>query len=321
MSLHNRRRGHRKPAPNHDERAQLLPLLALSATLVWPSLAFSFVRTETCIDDDPGSSFACDANEQPKVIAWNTACVTYRLHESIDPDGEIGTAIKAAFDAWSQVSCSYLDLQFAGTTDQNVVGFDRKFGGDGNFNISIIRSDWGGRPNRTVALTSVSYGIQSGEIFDADIEFNDEFFDFGVIDDSSVTSPVMDWGNVATHEVGHLVGLDHASSKTLVGTQPVSDTTMFIQTFAGETKRRTLAEDDIAGICDAYPIADAPAGQCPTPTPDYTKSPDGFQPGRPFSGDSGCGCSATQKKSPSAWTVAWLLALLTLRQRRKIGTS
>jgi hypothetical protein len=57
----------------------------------------------------------------------------------------------------------------------------------------------------------------------------------------------IDVQNVATHELGHwLTLLDLCGGGD-------SDKTMYGYTYAGETKKRTLDSDDIAGINYIYP--------------------------------------------------------------------
>src|SRR5690606_35595408 len=48
---------------------------------------------------------------------------------------------------------------------------------------------------------------------------------------------------IATHEIGHNLGLDHSNHQ---------DATMFYA-YSGGTGSRTLASDDIAGVCALYP--------------------------------------------------------------------
>lgn len=52
-----------------------------------------------------------------------------------------------------------------------------------------------------------------------------------------------DIGQVFTHELGHLLGLDHSN---------VSGATMWSGSAKGETYKRTIEEDDKAGIRDLY---------------------------------------------------------------------
>jgi hypothetical protein len=94
-----------------------------------------------------------------------------------------------------------------------------------------------------------------------------------------------DLQNTLTHEAGHLVGLAHpcgdAGEMACAANDP---RTMAPTTFVGETQKRTLSADDIAGVCAIYP---PPSGGC------------------------GCGGSGTG-------AGALLLALLALRPRRAV---
>lgn len=56
----------------------------------------------------------------------------------------------------------------------------------------------------------------------------------------------MDFENIATHELGHSVGLDD------LYTSGCSEETMYGYATEGETKKRTLEAGDIAGVADLY---------------------------------------------------------------------
>ncbi|MBA7681586.1 hypothetical protein ES703_89926 [subsurface metagenome] len=71
--------------------------------------------------------------------------------------------------------------------------------------------------------------------------FDDVDFDWGIADENK-----MDFENIATHELGHAVGLgDLYDSKC-------SEQTMYGYASNGETKKRTLESGDIAGIQSLY---------------------------------------------------------------------
>jgi hypothetical protein len=59
--------------------------------------------------------------------------------------------------------------------------------------------------------------------------------------------PVMDLQNIATHELGHAVGLDDIYTSTC------SEVTMYGYSTYMETKKRTLEQPDIKGISGIYP--------------------------------------------------------------------
>jgi hypothetical protein len=146
-----------------------------------------------------------------------------------------------------------------------------------------------------VALTSVLYDPETGRILDADIELNGWDGAGGALPASgpqhgwyftcgdAATSPCTSYGqgdcrfmdlrNTVTHEVGHFIGLNHAAAGT----------TMFAQTNAGETSKRTLSPDDVAGVCAIYPDQ---------------------------GGDGGCGCGS----GGAAGTLALAVAALALRR-------
>jgi hypothetical protein len=133
-------------------------------------------------------------------------------------------------------------------------------------------ADWG-----IVALTSVLYDPGTGRIMDADIEVNGwDGVDSGSVfgspprhgwyftcaDPAVVTTQCSSYGedgcafidlqNTVTHEVGHFVGLAH-TPKHAPGAPEDSWSTMEPTTAAGETWKRSLSPDDVAGVCAIYP--------------------------------------------------------------------
>ncbi len=164
-----------------------------------------------------------------------------------------------------------------------------------------------------VALTSVLYDPETGRIVDADIEVNG--WD-GQGTGTSLSGPsgpphgwyftcdkqggwpqcttygqagcyYLDLQNTLTHEVGHFIGLAHPCEGKSC-TQALEPVTMFPLTAPGDLEKRTLHEDDIAGLCTIYPAE---------------------------RGGSGCASGG------APGTIAALLAVLALRPRRRAAGS
>jgi hypothetical protein len=129
-----------------------------------------------------------------------------------------------------------------------------------------------------LAFTWDTANKTTGQIYDADIEVN--LFDFQWAD--VVADPArgnaMDLQNALTHEMGHFIGLDHTCYSPLspnTTTPPidstgtpvpdcsaappdVQETTMYPSAMPGDTQKRSLAADDLAGLCGIYPIDHPP---------------------------------------------------------------
>lgn len=80
------------------------------------------------------------------------------------------------------------------------------------------------------------------EIVEFDVLF-DTNYDWG---DATVDPTVMDLQNIATHEIGHGVGLDDIYESAC------SEVTMYGYSTSGETKKRTLEAPDITGVQKLY---------------------------------------------------------------------
>jgi len=126
----------------------------------------------------------------------------------------------------------------------------------GNVNVLTFRDDyWPHEGNQNaLALTTVSFDVNTAEIFDADIEVNS--FD-RVLTTTQTTS---DWDllSVLTHEAGHVLGMAHSGAVDSRGDRATMTATVEI----GSTSFRSLTDDDVSGICAAYPPTDEPAESC-----------------------------------------------------------
>lgn len=108
-----------------------------------------------------------------------------------------------------------------------------------------------------LAVTSSFHDPTTGEILDADIEFNAARFRFTATADEGPTCVppnyegcvYYDLENTMTHELGHFVGLDHVGSL---------GSTMNPQAAPGETDKRSIDPDSQQFLCDAYPPGQYP---------------------------------------------------------------
>ncbi len=179
-------------------------------------------------------------------------------------------ALQRSFDTWEAVECSHIAFRQEAPSGARSVGFDED---DGRDNLILFRSElcaevvsrndpcWddGDCANEhdcwafgdgVIAVTTTSFRQDTGEILDADIEFNEGSFLFTVADGAPCARGETegcvstDVGNTATHEIGHLLGLDHSR---------VPGSTMFASAPLGEVAKRDLSTDDIEGLCSIYP--------------------------------------------------------------------
>jgi hypothetical protein len=218
--------------------------------------ARAYCRTSSCGDAGTGARCVPAApSDCGKVLAWPTPCVSFSMQE--DASREIGieqaTAIATkAFAAWTSAACPdgrpRIEIDDLGPVACDEHEYNQHAG---NANIILFRED--GWPHVGVgdalALTTVTYNVDTGAIYDADMEINatDATFSTG---DTGVT---FDLQSILTHEAGHFLGLSHSTDL---------DATMFADYVPGSTSLRTLDPDDVAAICAAYPPGPAIPSSC-----------------------------------------------------------
>ncbi|MGZ6162648.1 MAG: myxosortase-dependent metalloprotease, MXAN_2677/MXAN_2678 family [Myxococcaceae bacterium] len=101
----------------------------------------------------------------------------------------------------------------------------------------------------TLAITTTTYNVRTGRLYDADLEMNAFAHTFTTVDAPPCTSlgetgcVATDVQNTVTHELGHALGLDHA---------PDSRSTMFAGASLGEISKRVLDDGSVEFVCTVY---------------------------------------------------------------------
>ncbi|MEM7679113.1 MAG: matrixin family metalloprotease [Myxococcota bacterium] len=261
--------------------------LVLAAVLIAAPLSSSEAFECTVISDTDDTT-----------LVWNTRTIPWVLDRGVLQGALNGSAaeaeVRASFDAWNAVTCSDLNFVFNGLVDGVTAGFGD--GGPETNAVVWVESGWP-HDEMAIAVTTSAFNTRTGEIVDADIEMNGQAFGFTRVGAScNRRGNTMDIANTLTHEVGHVFGLEHPPNEARF-----AQSTMFASAPVCETQKRTLAQDDIDGICFIYPTG-AATQRC--------SGPDTFDDDEPS------GCAHTRLSSPSSgW--AWLaISALVLWRRR-----
>jgi hypothetical protein len=264
--------------PTLSRSALLLPICLLVALSPAPSSAYVPSTTK----------------ETGTRLRWTKSnCVYLRTNargsDNIK-DGSDVAAVKKAIKNWADAirTCSYLKFLVLEDKDDAKPSFTRN--GCNENVVYWVEAGW--KSNRkfdpmAAAITTVFFvekkgDSRDGRILDADMELNGEFFTWS----SNGGAGKTDIDNTVTHELGHVMGLDHPcydpnstlprpkdsegnavpDCSTVIGSSKpeyltIRDSTMYNFAEPGETKKRSPEADDIKGICNFYPTASDP-GTC-----------------------------------------------------------
>jgi hypothetical protein len=265
-------------------------LYLVTAVLLAAAPLHAFQR-ETTNDDDCTEAPGVNCGHKGTPLAWKVAPVTFAVNS--DASGlafaDVSAAVRSAFSTWQSASSDKITFSFGG---QSHAGTD---GNDGQNTVHFVHL--GSHAADTFAQSILTYDSRTGEIFDVDIELNaDE--PFAILPDGEMDpfDPQVDVRAVATHEVGHLLGLAHENrfGSTVV---------MFFSDTSGNTTHRSLTSDDRSGVRAIYPT-----------TVGLTNSGSG---GGGSGGGGGGGCRLDPEATPFAsWPVVALLAPLAFLRKR-----
>jgi MYXO-CTERM domain-containing protein len=303
-------------------------LLAVAAVLGTPSAASAFCRTFSC--DPSKTTCPLDPKNKDCIIGgkplyWPVSCVGFALNQDAAKSQGISyekfeqVAI-TAFATWQNVQCSgnaHPSLQFSNlgpaACDRHEYNDEGKAAdgspttpAQGNANLIVFRETkwpYAGTSN-TLALTTLTFNVDTGEIYDADMEIN------AVKSDNALTvgdkDVKIDLLSVVTHEAGHFIGVAHS---------PDADATMNAHYESGSTGLRDLSADDRAAICSIYPPNRQGLPACDA-TPRH-----GYASDCSVQLEDSSTCSATPgRAAPAGTSAAALLAIagsVALRRRRR----
>ena len=218
--------------------------LAGCAALAGEREGEAFCRSTTCSGECPRDEDGCKTTGEK--LFWASKCVGFSLQEDGTanlPMEQVRPVIEQGFLAWTDLPCDVGAASIAFAPLDDVACRKAEYDPEGpNANVVLFQDtkwDYSGAENN-LAKTTVTYDTDTGEIFDADIEINFAFNELTVGDDAIV----FDLGSLVTHEIGHFIGLDHT---------PDPLATMFAGYEEGSAIQRTLEDDDLAGVCAAYP--------------------------------------------------------------------
>ncbi len=259
----------------------------------------------------------CDEADGEKLLAWRRSCMSYYLHQDGARDlerAEVEAALQRSFDSWNAVDCGGGRMAAPRTrlgTEPTQMSTPEFVPGGGNANSIAFVDDWSARGNASsaYALTTTWFSTRTGEIFDADMEINQQNWQWTICPDAGCADGRVDLENTITHEAGHFLGLAHTGGGSGTGDD---QSTMWACAPAGEVLKRDLSTDDIEGICAIYPEGQLDDSCDYEPIGGFDPVPRVLRPG------SGC-CGATPA-APNRVHGLWLgLALILYRRRARKG--
>lgn len=172
---------------------------------------------------------------------WGTLAVSFHVNP-VNADVSSNAAISAlqgGMETWNTQSGTGFRFTYAGQTSTTATGYDNK-------NVILFRNE-----SKGSTIASTYSWSSNGVLVDSDIVFWDGGYTF--FTGSSGCSSGAYIEDIAAHELGHAMGLQHSTA---------TDATMYGNYPRCSQALRTLAADDIAGAkklyADGAGTADAP---------------------------------------------------------------
>lgn len=169
-------------------------------------------------------------------VKWKSLPVNYAINPS-NPQGLaesfVTSAISSGAETWDDATTAEL------FNNAYSIDYSAQYGVQ-DFKNSIAFSDYG--DSNVIAVTSVWYSRATKQIVEFDQLYNTRF----AWGDATVDSSKMDLQNIATHELGHAVGLSDIYSTSCTAV------TMYGYSSNGETSKRTLEQPDTTGLQKMY---------------------------------------------------------------------
>ena len=264
-------------------------LAVLVATLAAPSAAHAFCRASAC-DNSVGEGSICKPKQGTdcgKPLKWKRDCVGIAVQKDASakvPYPEAKGTVRAAFAEWEKAGCGEsgpgFHVEILNKVECGKVEYNRE---GANVNVLVFRDEaWPHDDDgvHNIALTTVTFDVDTAEIYDADIEVNTFKFDLTVSNEPEATDK--DFLAVLTHEAGHFLGLAHSEEPGATMNAVYNDAEPFAF--------RSIEADDQLAVCDAYPPREL--GEC-NPIPRH-----GFS-GACMDGQTETGCAIARTPAPS----------------------
>jgi MYXO-CTERM domain-containing protein len=232
-----------------------LAALGVASILSAAADASAFCRTTTSQVPAGYNPAVYGCWEEGTPVAWTAGRVPYSLSAAASRQISLADATRVAhqaFGAWNEARCGQM-----APTGPNVQAYDNgpvsaeAAAADCGLNqcdptyhdsqhVIVFRDDeWPYNDTaNTLALTTVTFGVDSAEIFDADIEINSA--QHTLTAEEPPPSGTYDLQAILTHEAGHFFGLAHATNTGSI---------MYAFYKPGAL---TLTQDDVNAVCAVY---------------------------------------------------------------------